>query len=118
MLCKEMGQSWKMNYTVDEINLLIKMFQSEFGREYTAILMHRVRLELCSEYLRVLMTTESCIESDPNLFLEKMITSLFQNKIEAMDFAFVSTVDEAPLFINHEQKNMQVLAKWRLHVGR
>lgn len=96
-------------YTPKDVNLLINLWKSEFSEPLVCVILYQVFN--CRDLSMI-------IQWDPNGILKQFCEALFEDVKTGMKIIFKTKLEEMPLLINHSHKYIQVIARWRLTVGR
>jgi hypothetical protein len=100
-------------YSLSDINLLISLFEAAFDAELFAVVFYKVFDEnpKLQEYLER-GTTDQFLRHYYRQILHLPLAD------EAIDMIFEKTLEEMPLYINHQTSSIKIAAKWRLTLGR
>jgi len=103
-------------YTREEAVKFIEFFESEYKPEYLRIIMVSMKT------LEGAHCLESLVTGNMNQFFVNFCCGLFEDddygKNPAVHLVFNVPLENVPLYINDPKKYLQVIARWRLTIGR
>ena len=113
---KEQYERMPNRYTREEAVKFVELFEAEYKPEYLRVIMSSMMT------LEGAHSLEGFVTGNMNQFFTNFCYGLFQEddygKNPAIDLVFNVALEDVPLYVNDPKKYLQVIARWRLTIGR